>query len=286
MSITLSIDKNSCIKCGKCVKVCPSQIFLQKKETEAIDIDFIESCILCGHCVAVCPTAAVVHSNFPINKVHKIDYSQLPSSQQLMLLIKARRSNRVFSKEPIAREKLNMILEAAHRAPTGSNAQHVKFVLVSSPEKLRLITDFTMEVFGSKLKVLKNPFFKPLLKLVIPDALKYIPVFTRMELELALGNDKVLRDATAVLFIYTPIGSRMGVADANLAYQNGSLMAESLGVGQFYTGFVLNAAKMKKQKLEKALGINGEINAGMALGMPQFGFENYIDRKSIDITEI
>lgn len=286
MSITLRVDRNSCIKCGKCVQVCPSEIFSQKDKTSSIEIDFIERCILCGHCVGVCPTESVLHSYFTVDKVHKTNYSQLPSSDALMLLLKNRRSNRAFSKEPISRENLNLILEAAHRAPTGSNVQQVKYVLVTSPDKLRLITEFTMEVISSKLKQLKNPVLKPLIKLALPDALKYLTTFERLEQAYALGNDKILRGATAVLFIYTPKKARMAAIDANLAYQNGSLMAESLGVSQFYTGFVLNIAKMKKYKLEELLGIDGEINAGMALGMPLFRFKNHIDRKNIEFTEI
>jgi len=286
MRITLGIDRNSCIKCGKCVKVCPSDIFSQKGNASAIEITFIERCILCGHCVGVCPTGAVLHSYFTVDKVHKTDYSQLPSPDALMLLLKNRRSNRAFSKVPISQKNMDMILEAAHRAPSGSNAQQVKFVLVTSQEKLRLITEFTMEVIISKLKQLKNPILKPFIKLVLPDSFKYITPFERLEQAFALGNDKILRDATAVLFIYTPRGSRMGNIDSNLAYQNGSLMAESLGISQFYTGFVLSAVKMRKYKLEEILGIDGEINAGMALGMPQFHFKNFIDRKGISVTKI
>lgn len=286
MSITLSIDRESCIKCGRCVAVCPSKIFSQQKKGSAVEINFIESCILCGQCVAVCPTASVMHSSFPSSKVHETDYSQLPTAEQLMLLLKNRRSNRAFSNKAIPQESIDMILEAAHRAPTGSNAQHVRFILVTNPDKLRLITQFTMDVFASTVKKLKNPLLKPLIKLSMPDAFKYLPVFERLQREYALGNDGILRGAAAVLFICTPKGSRMGAADANLAYQNGSLMAESLGVSQFYTGFVINAANMKKQKLEKILGIDGQINAGMALGMPLFRFKNYIDRKEIEVTEI
>ncbi len=286
MSITLRVDRNSCTKCGRCVQICPSEIFSQKEKTSAIEINFIERCILCGHCVGVCPTDSVLHSYFTVDKVHKTDYSQLPTPAQLLLLLKNRRSNRAFSKEPISQDNLDMILEAAHRAPTGSNVQQVKYVLVTSPQKLRLITDFTMETFESKLKLLKNPLLKPLLKLVIPDVFKYIPAFERLQQDYELGSDKILRNAKAVIFIVTEKSSRMGSADANLAYQNGSLMAESLGVSQFYTGFVLSGAQMNKHKLEKLLGIDGVINAGMALGMPQFSFKNHIDRKSITVTEI
>ena len=76
--MTLNIDQESCIKCGKCVRVCPSDIFTQERAGETIGLVRVESCIVCGHCVDVCPTGSVLHSEFPPEKTHTIDYSQLP----------------------------------------------------------------------------------------------------------------------------------------------------------------------------------------------------------------
>ena len=85
--MTLNIDQESCIKCGKCVRVCPSDIFTQERAGETIGLVRVESCIVCGHCVDVCPTGSVSHSEFPPEKTHTIDYSQMPTPEQVMLLI-------------------------------------------------------------------------------------------------------------------------------------------------------------------------------------------------------
>jgi nitroreductase/NAD-dependent dihydropyrimidine dehydrogenase PreA subunit len=286
MNISLGINREHCIKCAKCVTVCPAGIFKQDEKSREPGTYHIENCIVCGHCVAVCPENAVIHSGFPAGKVHPVDYSLLPTPEQVMLLCKSRRSNRAFSSKPVPPETMEMILEAAHRAPTGSNAQHVKFMVITHPEKLKQVSAFTIDVFGGVMKKLKNPLLQPFIKFAIPDAFKYLPAFEKLLANYEKGIDGILRKATAVIFIYTPKGARMGAMDANLAYQNGSLMAESLGVSQFYTGFVLNAANMKKGKLEKLLGIDGEINAGMALGMPQFRYPSYIDRKDIEVIKM
>lgn len=286
MDRTIRIEKEKCVRCGKCVKVCPATIFVQEDVKSDVKAINEASCIACGHCVAVCPESAIAHSDFPAGTVHPIDYAQLPTPEQLMLLCKSRRSNRTFTTKPIPKESLNMILEAAHRAPTGSNAQHVRFLVVSHPEQLRKVIEFTVGVFSGVVGKLKNPLLKPFLKMAMPEAYKYLPTFERMKADYENGADEILRKATAVIFFYTPKRARMGVMDANLAYQNGSLMAESLGVSQFYTGFVLNACLMKKGKLEALLGIDGEITAGMALGMPSLRFPNYIDRNEIDVKTI
>jgi nitroreductase/NAD-dependent dihydropyrimidine dehydrogenase PreA subunit len=285
--VNLSINTESCIKCGKCVKVCPAKIIKQSSKDAPVIVESSKGCISCGHCVAVCPTASVIHSEFPVEKVHPIDYALYPTAEQMMLLIKARRSNRVFSNKPIPEASLDLILEAGHRAPTASNQQQVGFTLITEPEHIRMIIDFTVSTFNEAAKKLENPFLKPILKRMMPMAYRYLPVLERMKNELQKGNDPILRKATAVILIHSPKSNSFGVEDSNLAYQNASLMAETLGISQFYTGFILMAIRQdKKGKLANLLGIDGKVCAGMALGMPQFRYPNYIDRVDIDLKKL
>ena len=137
------------------------------------------------------------------------------------------------------------------------------------------------------MKKLKNPVLKPLLKPLLKGVYRYVPVFERLLREDRAENDPILRHATALLFIHTPESNRFGCEDCNLAYQNASLMAESLGVSQVYMGFVMSAVKQdNKRGLAKSLGIDGHIHAIMALGMPAFRYPNYIDRKDIKVTKL
>ncbi len=263
-----------------------SNLFTGTPQSE-IGVNHISSCIQCGHCVGVCPTDSVIHSLFPSDKVHPIDRTLMPTPEQVMLLCKSRRSNRAFSKKPVPAEMLDQILEAAHRAPTASNMQQVEFTLVTDPQKIKEVIALTMEILKELGKKLSNPFLKPILRPLIPEAYKYLPYLGRLNKEYEEGNDPILRKATTLLLIHTPKQIRFGSQDSNLAYQNGSLMAESLGVSQFYTGFLCTALQQdKKNRIPKLLGINGKIHAGMGLGMPSFKFENYIDKKDIRVNKI
>lgn len=282
----IQIHQNTCIRCKKCVRICPSALFTFR-EDKGIEVN-TENCISCGQCVAICPTNSIAHSDFPPERVHTFDRNQLPTADQVELLMRSRRSNRAFSKERIPETALQRIIEAAHRAPTATNAQEVKMVLITRPETLTEISRLTLSTFISLVHTVESPLVKMILKPLMPSNYRYIPVFKQLQEEFDKGNDGILRGATAVLFFYTDKKARFGCQDCNLAYQNASLMAEALGVAQFYTGFVCTSANMnRKKELQKLLGIEGcTIHAGMALGIPSFRFDKYIDRKELSLKRI
>ncbi len=269
------------MRCGRCVRVCPSQIFVQEEPRGVVSLRKPENCILCGHCVAVCPAGAVVHGAFPPERVHAFERRDLPTPEQVELLLAVRRSNRALSDRPVPPEWLDRIIAAADRAPTASNARQLGYTLVTEPERLREVAEYTLRVFRGLERLLSNPLVRPWLSRMMPGVYRYVPVFRRLRLDYAEGRDRILRGASALLFIHAPLGNRFGVEDANLACQNASLMAEALGVSQIYMGFVLTAVRQDRHKrLNRLLGIGDRrICAILALGIPEFLYPNYIDRE-------
>ena len=280
-SVSLQIDATRCVRCGKCAWVCPSEILRQEEKGGEIRVQHSEECIACGHCVAVCAKDAIQHSAFPDGTTHPIDYAQLQTADQLFALMQARRSNRALTSRPVPHEALERIVEAATLAPTATNARLLSFTVVTDPEQLRAVAGFTIQVFDKLANLLLNPVVKCLVKPFQPELYeKYAPMFASLKEAYAKGEDPILRKATALLIIHSPKSNRFGAEEANLAYQNASLMAESMGVSQIYMGFVLTAIRQaKKGAFSRLLGIEGEVFALMGLGMPAFRYPRSVDHR-------
>ena len=56
----ISINKDKCIKCGKCLSVCPMDMFTYSEGDIVIHRDN-ENCILCAECFHNCPVNAIDH---------------------------------------------------------------------------------------------------------------------------------------------------------------------------------------------------------------------------------
>jgi len=54
---TLKLDQALCTGCGRCVDVCPQQVFaLEEKRARIAEFD---TCMECGACAKNCPTDAI-----------------------------------------------------------------------------------------------------------------------------------------------------------------------------------------------------------------------------------
>lgn len=61
--------------------------------------------------------------------------------------IKGRRSIRQFTDEPLGKDALDRLLDAARWAPTASNQQRWRFVVVTSPSVKKLVRQFAPGIF-------------------------------------------------------------------------------------------------------------------------------------------
>jgi NAD-dependent dihydropyrimidine dehydrogenase PreA subunit len=55
--VTLELDSDKCINCGRCREVCPHQVF--DLDSTEVRIQNRDGCMECGACARNCPTGAV-----------------------------------------------------------------------------------------------------------------------------------------------------------------------------------------------------------------------------------
>lgn len=277
MQFNIRISSN-CINCIRCVAVCPSPVLVRNSANRMVEVGSLDRCIGCGQCAAVCPTHALHHSAYPTEKIQPFKTEDCPTSEQFLLLCKKRSSNRTFSGQPVPKECLQKIMEAGSYAPTAHNAQDVCYKVINSASQLQILSRFVADTYKHIIHILQNPLLKPFLRRFRPQYYDNLPSMLNVVAEYDKGNDIILRKARTVILICTDQRDFFGATNADLAYQNMSLMAETLGVSQFYAGFLCSAIRLKKGGLEQLLGIKGKIHAAMALGIPKVKFNNYVER--------
>lgn len=276
----ISINNDTCIRCGKCQRVCPA--FIPVIEQDAVpSLRHPEVCIGCGHCVDVCPTGAYVHTDFPADSIHDINRNILPEPESLMELIRSRRSNRTIIATPIPQRSLDMIQEAARYAPTAQNSRQVHIHLITDDEALLKVETATINHFMSLARFMLLPPVKAIMRPFLRKLYDEVPALMAMNEQFKKGQRPCICNCTALLILSAPKGYSFGAQDCNLAYQNSSLMAESLGVSQIYMGFVQTAMFMMGcKRAAKVLGIpkGHKAFAIMGLGIPAFKYAKYTTR--------
>ena len=60
------IDKNKCTGCGKCVDVCPMDVFFGSKKKETPVVAYPEECWHCNACVMDCPVDGAIRLRIPL----------------------------------------------------------------------------------------------------------------------------------------------------------------------------------------------------------------------------
>jgi len=286
----IRIDTDLCKRDGLCSVTCVQGIFRQKEKGTVPEIIGPESCFLCGQCVAICPHDAIVHGDFPEGSVGAVKPEHASTYEQVLQLVRSRRSKRAFKDVPVERADIEKVIEAARFAPTGHNAQGTKFVVVQEPERIREVGRLTAE----GLRKMMKPFHSPIARIFIRRAMGermfnmitgFAPELEHLAALYDEGIDVLLNRAPALLFFHADTLGLFPGTDANLALQNASLAAETLGLGCFYTGFVVSVCE-RDDSIATFLSLpeHHKIYAGLAIGYPILAFEKWPERKPARVT--
>jgi ferredoxin len=120
----LHADKEKCTECGVCVEVCPNSLIAIGKDGP--QSTGMRECIACGHCVAACPFDALDNDYTPFANQIPFDDTRI-DAKTAALFLRSRSSIRNYKEEPVPREILLQILDAARFASTGGNSQGLSY---------------------------------------------------------------------------------------------------------------------------------------------------------------
>lgn len=236
----LIVDREKCVKCGTCIRICPANIvrygddgFPEISERRA------GRCIRCGQCVLFCPTCADTLSFMKDDRLVAAADIPMPTEEQAENLLKTRRSVRLFKDEPLTRESFEKIFETVREAPTAVNYQPVRWVTTLEPVKTKEVTNLIL--CWLREEIFKDP--------TSPSALLGAAMIAKAK----EGEDALLRGAPHVAVAVVP-GDHMWPEDGTIALTYFELAAHGMGIGCCWAGYLTMAIRRFKG-LREYLGI-------------------------------
>ena len=287
----ITIDPDVCTKEGLCAMACARAVFLQEERGSIPEISDQERCFGCGHCVAICPSGAISHSYYAENALKAIRFENVATYDQLLELIRTRRSQRLFREKTVERDVIRKVLEAARFAPSGHNEQSTEFVVIEDPQTIHEITRLASGYLRKLGRQFRNPIGRTVMRFVLGrrGAAYVAGLAPEMEHLASLfnsGTDWILHQPPVlVLFCADSAGGSFAGINANLALQNAALAAETVGLGCFYAGFVVLASDRDDQ-IRRLLSLpeTHKIYGALAMGYPRLKFKKWPDRRPARVT--
>lgn len=273
-AVVFKVDRETCIKCGLCAKDCPMGII----DWEVDDFPKLveeTACIRCQHCFAVCPTASLSLLGKDPAEAGKLK-NYLPSGEQLITLIKGRRSVRQYKDENLPAGLIEVMLETVWHAPTGQNGQQNMITVIVNKETVAAMRD---EVYAKVKTALQNS------ELAGHPAEEYLK--RAVDIKETSSVDIIFRGAPHVLLISSPLNSPCPVQDTNIALATFDLLAPAMGVGTLWNGMLKWSLGLFPERLEK-LGIPKDHHLGYAMvfGKPDVHYQRTAERGPANINKI
>ncbi|OPZ85216.1 MAG: NADH dehydrogenase subunit I [bacterium ADurb.Bin429] len=259
--MSMTIDHTRCTRCQACVSVCPERLIAEGPVTGP---EIAAYCLRCGHCMAMCPAGAIT-----VDGVGEHPAGERVSPAALLALLRARRSGRRYTDEPVSRAHLEALLDAAATAPSAKNFRPVKVYVYVGTEVITAIRAATVACYRRLLSLLRLPGHRLLYRLLgVPAALH-----ARLDHDARFltdgEGDPLLHGARTLLAFTAPRGWAQGIGDAWLAAHGAVLYAETIPLATCYNGFVAQAAGMDA-RVRRAMGVPAAemVVAVLTLGYP------------------
>jgi nitroreductase/NAD-dependent dihydropyrimidine dehydrogenase PreA subunit len=255
------IDNKKCNFCGLCVLQCPRNVIemLEPNSPPSLADGGEERCISCGHCVSVCAPAAFSHRSMKPEELLSVQRRMIPNPDSVELLLRSRRSIRIYKKKKIPREILSRIINVARYAPSGSNSQMVQWLVIENSGEVKRLSGMVIEWMRAIMQAKPHRAKEWLFDILVDT-------WDR-------GIDPVSRGAPHLIVAHAPKDGPFAEGNSYIALTYLELAAHSLGLGTCWGG-MFQAAISSHQPLADALELpEGNKSYGvMMLGYPKSAF--------------
>ena len=263
---TISIDKEKCVRCGLCISDCISGCIAFDNDNYPQTVDE-KRCIACQHCLAICPTGALSFADKKPENSEEVEYNDI------LRLIKSRRSVRQYKEEEIPAETMTKLKEMLPYIPTGCNSHALHFSIVETKSAMDIIRKRVNEL------LVKTLSYKAIASL--------LDKFSKYKDALVNGEDVIFRNAPHMVVVSSPVTAPCATVDPIIALSYFELYAQHLGVGTCWCGFAEVCLKFFPEICEML-----EIPSGykpvyvMLFGTPKVKYQRTIQPEPYKISEI
>jgi nitroreductase/ferredoxin len=240
---------------------CPTKNFTLDENQKQVIFDNFR-CILCGHCIGICPENAILYDNMEdevLEYKDGKDPSEIISYNSMYQLMRSKRSIRQYKPKMVPEELINKVINSMRYAPTGANMRSLKCLILSSKEKIGLLTDSIIDVLGSS------------------------DTRTRFKGSREKGYDPIFYNAPHVLIIYSK--NPWDTRNSTIAMTYGMLGAQTLGLGSCWIGYAHGILSEYPQIRMKFTGIETYVLGVMTLGYPAVKYHRAPPRPPIQVRE-
>lgn len=290
----ITINQETCKACGICGLVCPRHVLetveRDHRKMTIVSPERVEVCMGCGQCAAVCPTDSIRIEGMEPEGFRPVGEIEI-QEHQLLSLMEQRRSIRRYREKQVPRETLDRILEAAHRAPTGTSRRTTGVIVIDNKEKLKEISELIFSLYEGLDRALRNPigrFFVrrkagkrvmgTLQDFVMPGMRWYIRWYREGK------GDEILRDCPALMLFHSPFMEPMAEANCAIAAFHAIFMAQVLRVGTCFNDLIPPACN-RSPEIRKFLGLPAEreVYSSLTMGYPRYPFRRTIPRRLAEV---
>jgi len=265
MSI-VGINQEKCSQCKRCITDCTRGLFKEDSSGKVIRLaDKMNRCNFCGKCVAICKENAIIWEGNWEDDVESYpgvkNYKENISYENLMQLLKAKRSVRQYKTKKVSQELLKKVFEAMRYASSADNRRAWRFSVVSDSSLIRKLSQESIKIVYQYIG--------------FPSAEAALSYFD------SIDKDPIFHKAPAVIFLTTGPNGSMPLTDAGIVLTYGQLAAHTLGLATCWIGMAHGLAMNKK--MMKLIGLEGEIHGVLTIGYPAVRYYHTPPRAPLDV---